>query len=66
MVTGIILVVVNTTSSNAAQNNFDIGDYTGIGALIATAITFIMTHRHSTQSEQTRIARETWEKISDT
>jgi hypothetical protein len=45
--------------------NFDIGDYTGIVALAATAITFALTYRHGTQSEQTRIARETWEKISE-
>lgn len=65
MVTEIFLAVVNTTSSNAAQNNFDIGDFTGIGVLVATAITFYLTYRHGTQSEQTRIARETWENISD-
>ena len=61
----VLLVVTNTTATAATQNGFDIGDYTGIGALIATAITFFLTYRHGTQSEQTRIARETWEKISE-
>jgi hypothetical protein len=49
----------------AFKNELDIGDITGIGALIATAITFFLTYRHGTQSEQTRIAKETWEKISE-
>ena len=39
--------VANTT---ATQNNFDIGDLTGIGALVATAITFAITYRHGSQS----------------
>jgi hypothetical protein len=66
MVTEIVLLVVtNTTATAATQNDFDIGDYTGIGALIATAITFFLTYSHGTRSEQTRIARETWEKISE-
>jgi hypothetical protein len=47
----------------AFKNELDIGDITGIGALIATAITFFLTYRHGTQSEQTRIAKETWEKF---
>jgi hypothetical protein len=57
MVTEMILAAVaNTTASTAAtQNGLDIGDYTGIGALIATAITFFLTYRHGTDSEQTRI-----------
>ncbi|MCD6037863.1 MAG: hypothetical protein K0S67_1751 [Nitrososphaeraceae archaeon] len=64
MVTEMLLAAVaNTTAST--QNDLDIGDYTGIVALIATAITFALTYRHGTQSEQTRIARETWEKISE-
>jgi hypothetical protein len=42
----------------------DIGDYTGIVVLVATAITFALTYRHGTQSEQTRIARDTWKKVS--
>jgi hypothetical protein len=65
MVTEILLAVANTTATTSTQNNFDIGDYTGIVALGATAITFYLTYRHGTQSEQTRIARETWEKISE-
>jgi hypothetical protein len=57
MVTEMILAAVaNTTASTAAtQNGLDIGDYTGIGALIATAITFFLTYRHDTDSEQTHI-----------
>jgi hypothetical protein len=66
MVTEILLATVaNTTAStSASQNGLDIGDYTGIVALVATAITFALTYRHGTQSEQTRIAREIWEKVS--
>jgi hypothetical protein len=43
MVTEMILAAVaNTTSSTAAtQNGLDIGDFTGIVALVATAITFL-------------------------
>jgi hypothetical protein len=55
MVIEILLVLANTTA--ATQNDFDIGDITGISALAATAITFALTYRHGTQSEQTRIAR---------
>jgi hypothetical protein len=57
MVTEMLLsTVANTTASTATtQNGLDIGDYTGIGALAATAITFFLTYRHGTQSEQTRI-----------
>jgi hypothetical protein len=67
MVTEILsAAIANTTTSTAAtQNGLDIGDITGIVALVATAITFALTYRHGTQSEQTRIARETWEKISE-
>ena len=66
MVTEILLAAVaNTTASTAAtQNGLDIGDYTGIVALVATAITFALTYRHGCQSEQTRIARDTWKKVS--
>lgn len=46
------------------QNGLDIGDFTGIVALVATAITFALTYRHGSQSEQTRIARDTWKKVS--
>jgi hypothetical protein len=57
MVTAILLAAVaNTTASTAAtQNGLDIGDYIGIVALVATAITFALTYNHGTQSEQTRI-----------
>jgi hypothetical protein len=66
MVTEILLAAVaNTTASNTAtQNGLDIGDFTGIVALVATAITFALTYRHGSQSEQTRIARDTWKKVS--
>jgi hypothetical protein len=59
------LANTTTASTTTTQNDFDLGDYTGIVALGATAITFFLTYRHGTQSEQTRIARETWEKISE-
>jgi hypothetical protein len=42
----------------------DIGDFTGIVALVATAITFALTYRYGSQSEQTRLARDTWKKVS--
>ncbi|MDQ4056930.1 MAG: hypothetical protein M3156_05880 [Thermoproteota archaeon] len=45
----------STASSAATQKDFDIGEYTGIVALVATAITFFLTYRHGSQSEQTRI-----------
>jgi hypothetical protein len=61
MVTEIILLATANTATT--QNGLDIGDYTGIGALVATTITFYLTYSHGTQSEQTHIARETWEKI---
>jgi hypothetical protein len=67
MVTEMLLsAVANTTASTAAtQNGLDIGNFTGIAALVATAMTFALTYRHGSQSEQTRLARETWEKISE-
>jgi len=46
------------------SNGLDIGDFTGIVALVDTAITFALTYRHGSQSEQTRIARDTWKKVS--
>jgi hypothetical protein len=55
MVTEMLLAAVdNTTASTAAtQNGLDIGDYyTGIVAFVATAITFALTYRHGSQSEQ--------------
>lgn len=66
MVTEMLLsTVANTTASTATtQNGLDIGDFTGIVALVATAITFALTYRHGSQSEQTRIARDTWKKVS--
>jgi hypothetical protein len=61
----LLAAVANTIASTAAtQNDLDIGDYTGIVALVATAITFALTYRHGSQSEQTRIARDTWKKVS--
>jgi hypothetical protein len=59
MVTEMLLsTVANTTASTAAtQNGLDIRDYTGIGALVATAITLYLTYRHGIQSEQTCTAR---------
>jgi len=47
MVTGIVLLAVaNTTASTTATPyGLDIGDITGIVALIATAITFALTYR---------------------
>jgi hypothetical protein len=45
----------STASSAATQKDFDIGEYIGIVALVATAITFFLTYRHGSQSEQTRI-----------
>jgi hypothetical protein len=62
MMTQILLAaaVANTTASTVAtQNGLDIGDYTRIVALIATAATFALTYLHGSRSEQTRIARET-------
>lgn len=60
MVTEILQAVANAV----IQIGLDIGDLIAIGALIATTVTFVVTHHHSTHSEQTRIARELWEKIS--
>jgi hypothetical protein len=68
MVTEMLLAaaVANTIASTAAtQNDLDIKDYIGIVALAATAITFFLTYRHGTQSEQTRIARDRWKKVSE-
>jgi hypothetical protein len=62
----LLAAVANTTASTAAtQNGLDIGDFTGIVALVATAITFYLTYRHGTQSEQTRVARDRWKKVSE-
>jgi hypothetical protein len=51
----IVIYSSSSTASAATQKDFDIGEYTGIVALVATAITFFLTYRHGSQSEQTRI-----------
>ena len=66
MMTEILLAaaVANTTAPTVAtQNGLDIGDYTRIVALIATAATFSLTYLHGSRSELTRIARETLKKF---
>jgi hypothetical protein len=55
-----LIVIYSSSSSTASsaaatQKDFDIGEYTGIVALVATAITFFLKYRHGSQSEQTRI-----------
>jgi hypothetical protein len=52
MMTQILLAaaVANTTAPTVAtQNGLDIGDYTRIGALIATAATFSLTYLHGSR-----------------
>ena len=67
MMTQILLAaaVANTTAPTVAtQNGLDIGDYTRIVAVIATAATFALTYLHGSRSELIRIARDI-EKISE-
>jgi hypothetical protein len=53
MVTEIVLAAVaDTTTPNTTQNGLDIGEYTGIVALVATAITFFLTYRHGTSQSR--------------